>query len=272
MEVEKREAEELSRRFEFALRIGREAGQLVMKYFLQPVDVDRKSDDSPVTIADREAELYMRREIEAAFPEDGIIGEEFPSVDGVSEYRWILDPIDGTKTFIFGAPLFGTLIAVQRRQQSVLGLIELPALKERVYARIGGGAWHQDCETAPKPAHVSCAQQLAEGLYVTTETESFLRRSASEVHRTLESSSWLARTWGDCYGYFMVATGRALTMVDPVMSLWDAAALLPILAEAGGTFTDWAGNVTVDGGEGIATNAHVLDEVLRITRPFANAR
>ena len=115
------------------------------------------------------------------------------------------------------------------------------------------------------------ASTAAEGLplYLTSEVRSFADRGAEEVHRQLEQAAWYARTWGDCYGYFLVATGRAAAMVDPVMNLWDAAALLPILTESGGTFTDWAGRTTVEAGEGIATNGHVLEEVLSITRPFA---
>ena len=116
-------------RLDLAVRIARSAGQLVMQYASQSVAVERKSDDSPVTIADREAELLLRREIERAFPEDSIVGEEHPPKEGTSDFRWILDPIDGTKTFIAGVPLFGTLIAVQRNEVSIIGVIKIDEIE-----------------------------------------------------------------------------------------------------------------------------------------------
>ncbi len=261
---------DLSPRLELARRIARQAGQLVMQYYSTTLPVQRKSDNSPVTVADREAEQLLRREIEAEFPDDAIVGEEHGPKNGSSPYRWIVDPIDGTKSFIAGVPLFGTLIGVQHEQQSVIGVIELPALDLRIHAAVGRQAWCQAGEGAPQLARVSQTPKLKEGLYLTSEVGSFAERGAKEVHERLEQASWYARTWGDCYGYFLVATGRAAAMVDPVMNLWDAAALLPILIEAGGTFTDWQGRSTVDAGEGIATNGRVLDEVLAITRPFAS--
>ena len=260
---------ELNRRLELAVRLGRAAGHLVLNYFRKDVEVDRKSDDSPVTIADREAEQFLRREIAASFPEDSIVGEEYPPTEGTSEYRWILDPIDGTKTFVLGTPFFGTLIAVQKAEASVAGVIELPALNERIYASLGDGAWQQVGDGPIERARVATAKSLSDGLYVTTDVAAFADRAASAVHQQLESAAWIGRTWGDCYGYALVATGRALVMIDPIMSLWDTAALLPILKEAGGTFTDWSGQETVEGGEGLATNGHVLPEVLKITQPHA---
>ncbi len=240
-----------------------------MQYFSQEVAVQRKSDDSPVTIADREAELLLRREIESAFPNDSIVGEEHPPKMGSSPYRWILDPIDGTKSFIAGVPLFGTLIGIQRDEESVAGVIELPALDCRIAAAQGQGAWWQRGQDEFRPARVSNVEQLRDAVYLTSEVGSFGDRGAIDVHHQLESAAWYARTWGDCYGYFLVATGRAAVMVDPVMNLWDAAALLPILTEAGGTYTDWSGVPSVDSGEGLGTNSRVLDQVLQITRPFA---
>lgn len=260
---------DLESRLELARRIGREAGQFVMSYLTQQVSVQRKSDDSPVTIADREAELLLRREIEAAFPDDSIVGEEHPPREGTSAYRWILDPIDGTKSFIAGVPLFGTLIGVQRDGQSVIGVIELPGLSCRISACEHKGAWSQHGDAALQPARVSDASALQEGIYLTSDVGNFADRGAAEVHRRLEETAWYSRTWGDCYGYFLVATGRAVAMVDPIMNVWDAAALLPILTEAGGCYTDWAGRASVDNGEGIGCNGRVLEEILAITRPYA---
>ena len=261
-----RPQDDLATRLAFALDAARDAGRLTLEYFDRPgLQVERKDDASPVTVADREAEGRLRARIAERYPDDSILGEELPQRSGTSAYRWILDPIDGTKSFIHGVPLYATLVALQRDGESVLGVIHLPALEQTVAAAIGQGAWHWQGEAERVPAQVSQTTTLAEGLFLTSEVQSFDDRRARDVYHRLASAARLSRTWGDAYGYLLVATGRADVMVDPAMRLWDAAALLPILREAGGTFTDWQGNVTVDAGEGIATNGRLLDEVLAIT-------
>ena len=258
---------ETKRRLDLALEAGREAGRITLEYFRRDdLEVERKGDDSPVTMADRRAEAYLRRRIAEEFPGDGILGEELGERPGRSGFRWILDPIDGTKSFIHRVPLYGTLIGVEHEGRSVLGVILLPALEECVYAAAGQGAWYQFAGQPPRPARVSSRDSLSEGLFVTSEVASFDEFGRRAVYDRLQAAARLARTWGDCYGYLMVATGRAELMVDPVMNLWDAAALQPILEEAGGTFTDWQGRATIHSGEGIATNGRILEEVLAITR------
>lgn len=259
-----------SARLDLARRAGREAGQATLRYFQRPeIGFERKGDSSPVTVADREAEQLLRRAIAAAFPQDGILGEEFGSTDGTSGVRWILDPIDGTKAFISGVPLYGTMIGIEHEGRSVVGLIYVPALDEGVYAAAGQGAWYVRGTAAPVPARVSARKRLADGIFLTSQVDSFEQRGADEAFRGLQRAAYVTRTWGDCYGYLLVATGRCDVMVDPVMNVWDAAAIQPILEEAGGTFTDWSGAATIHGGEGIGTNGHLLDEVLAFTRPFA---
>ncbi len=256
-------------RLELARRIAREAGELTLRYFQQDnFQVQRKADDSPVTIADREAEQLLRRCIAAAFPDDGIIGEEFGEQPGTSGYCWILDPIDGTKSFISGVPLYGTMIGVEHERQSVVGVVFVPGLDECVYAAKGQGAWYVRGDASPKPARVSSRKTLAEGVFVTSQVDTFTRRGALAGYQRLEQTAYITRTWGDCYGYLLVAVGRADVMVDPVMNVWDAAAIQPIMEEAGGTFTDWQGQPTIHSGEGVATNGHVLNEVLAITRDY----
>ena len=263
------ESSDLSARLQLAREAAIQAGRLVMRYFDQGVEVERKSDNSPVTIADREAEQLLRRLISDAFPDDGILGEEFDEKPGTSGYRWILDPIDGTKSFITGVPLFGTLIGVERGDECAIGVIEMPALDQRVFAAVGHHAWWQRGDAEPERTHVSAVDRLADGVYLTTEIDSFAERDASSIHERLEAAAWFSRTWGDCYGYFLLVTGRAAVMVDPVVSLWDAAALYPVLKEAGATMTDWNGRETYQAGEVIATNGHVLEEVLAIFRDSA---
>lgn len=259
---------DLAPRYELARRIARSAGQLTLRYFRQGVEVERKTDDSPVTIADREAEKLLREEIAGAFPQDGILGEEFPETTGSSGFRWILDPIDGTKSFVCGVPLYGTLVAVEHGGNSLIGVIYIAALGECVHAARGQGAWYEADGGTPEPARVSTCERLADGLLVTSQVDSFAERGAGDAYLELEKAAWITRTWGDCYGHLLVATGRAAVMIDPVMCLWDTGALQPILEEAGGTFTDWQGKQTIHAGEAIATNGLVLPEVLAVTKRF----
>lgn len=260
--------EELQARYEFARQIGNEAGQLTLKYFQQPIDVDRKDDGSPVTIADREAESLLRRRIGEQFPDDGIVGEEFGTQDGTSNYRWILDPIDGTKSFVSGVPLYTTLIGVLENDAPRVGVIMAPALSESIHALTGQGAWYEQPDRAPCKAHVSSCSSLADAVFVTSERAAFDERNAAAAYASMEAAARLTRTWGDAYGYLLLATGRAEVMIDALLSVWDAAAVLPVVTEAGGTFTDWQGNSTIYAGEAIGTNTHVAAEALAITRQF----
>ena len=261
-------ASHLSDRLALAVAAAREAGRLTLDHFRgEDLAVERKGDDSPVTVADRGAERLLRERIAAAFPADAILGEEFPEKEGSSGFRWILDPIDGTKSFIHGVPLYATLVGLEEGERSVAGVIVIPALDEHLYAAVGGGAWYAVGDEPPRPAKVSSCPRLAEGLFVTSEVVSFVRHDRAAAFERLQEAARLTRTWGDAYGYLLVATGRAEVMVDPVMAVWDAAALLPVLTEAGGTFTDWRGRSTIHGGEGVATNGLVLDEVLGLLGP-----
>jgi histidinol-phosphatase len=254
-------------RLQLALVAAREAGQLTLRYFQQDnFQVELKSDSTPVTVADRQAEELLRTSIGIEFPQDAILGEEFGETPGTSGFRWILDPIDGTKSFISGVPLYGTLVGVEYQGRSQIGVIFIPGLNECVYAARGQGAWHERGVAAPVAAQVSRRAPLADALCCTSDVGTFGQVGRSAAFDQFQAGCRLTRTWGDCYGYLLVATGRAEVMVDPAMSIWDAAALQPILEEAGGTFTDWQGRATIDAGEGIATNGLVLDEVLAITR------
>lgn len=261
---------ELSARLELAVRAAREAGQLTLEFFQREgLAVERKADNSPVTEADRQAEQLLRRRIRETFADDAILGEEFGEQAGTSGFRWILDPIDGTKSFICGVPLYGTLIGVERGGTSVVGVIYIPALDECVYAAAGSGAWYTRGSAAPRPAHVSARSQLTEAVFLTSQVDSFSSRGAQQVYLQLERAASITRTWGDCYGYLLVATGRADVMLDPLMNVWDAAALQPIMEQAGGTYCDWTGKPTIHTGEGIGCNLLMLEQVLAITRPFA---
>jgi histidinol phosphatase-like enzyme (inositol monophosphatase family) len=258
-------------RLQWAVRIAREAGQLTLRHFRNAdLHVDRKADDSPVTAADREAEELLRRLIGERFPDDSILGEELGSTDGSTGYQWVLDPIDGTKSFIHGVPLYTTLVAVLEGDQPCLGVIHAPAAAETVYAATGSGCWYLAGEgVEPLRARVSRVSTLRESLLLTGEFKSFATErpvDALDVYLRLHRAARLARTWGDGYGYLMVATGRAEVMIDPVMNLWDIAALAPVIEEAGGDFRDWQGRPTIHASDCFATNGLVTDEVLAITK------
>lgn len=246
---------------EFALDAAWQAGRVTLGYFQTGVSVEKKADNTPLTIADREAEQTLRRLIGEAFPAHGIVGEEFgrsPAKD--SPYTWILDPIDGTKSFVCGVPLYANLVALLDGERALLGVINFPALNETVYAVRGGG-----CYWNGRRAHVSTTDQLADAVLLTSGLNYFGPKQAA--WERLLRASYIQRTWGDAYGYALIATGRADVMVDPAMALWDAAPLQVIMEEAGGTFTDWQGSATIHNEESVATNGRLFDQVLALITP-----
>ena len=258
----------LSDRLALALDASAEAGRITLSYFrCEQLGVELKADASPVTVADRQAEQLLRDRIAEQFPDDAVLGDEFPEQPGGSGYRWILDPIDGTKSFISGVPLYGTLVGLEFSQRCVLGVLRLPALDECAYAVLGRGAWYVQGSREARPAAVSQRTSLADCVFCTSDAAGFESAAGRAAYDQLLAECRISRTWGDCYGYMLVATGRADVMLDPQMNAWDAAALQPILTEAGGTFTDWQGTPTIYSGEGLATNGHVLEQVLAITAP-----
>ena len=247
--------------------VARIAGGVALRYYGKDPDTTLKNDGSPVSIADLSAEHAAREWIERRFPEDGIIGEELPPVRGGASRRWILDPIDGTFTFLQGAPLWGTLIAVAEGEHVIAGAAFFPALVEIIVAAQGEGSWWNGAR-----ARVSSVSELAEARLLTTDARFMRNPARRESWLRLQESVGSMRTWGDCYGYLLVATGRAEIMVDDVMSAWDCAALMPIITEAGGVFTDWRGRATAFGGDAIATNAElasVAREILAASAPIS---
>ncbi len=254
----------MAARLQHAVAFAKAAGECTVRHFrnLANLQVDTKADRSPVTAADRESEMLLRELIGKAYPEDGIVGEEYPEKQGSSGFRWILDPIDGTKSFICGVPLYGTLVGIQQKDTCVVGVIEMGALDRRVYAMRGGEAWQQEGNEPPRRAQVRSCPRLEDAVFVTTERSSFDPRGASEIYSQLEATCRITRTWGDCFGYYLVATGQADLMVDPIMNLWDAAAILPVIEGAGGAFVDWQGRVTPASGDGLATTPSLLPEVM----------
>ncbi len=249
---------------DFAVDIARGAGELTLRHFRGAFEIDRKADGSPVTLADREAEAYLRDRIVNTFPDDAIIGEEAGERAGSSGRCWIIDPIDGTYSFVRGVPLYGVMVGLEVEGDPMVGAVNLPAIGEMVYAARGLG-----CFLNGKRAQVSTRSSLSKALIVATDFGHAINRSpfgpaVAEMMRRARAY----RTWGDCYGHVLVATGRADVGLDHVMHVWDNAALMPILEEAGGTFTDWEGRRTIRGGNAISTNRLLLPEVLEIVASY----
>ncbi len=230
--------------------VARLAGGVALAHYRTALAVEWKGDGSPVTAADRDAEQAARAWIADRFPHDGILGEEFGASDGTSGRRWLLDPIDGTKSFVRGVPLWGTLVAVTEGDRVLAGAAHFPAVDEIVAAAPGEGCWWNG-----RRAAVSDCGTLAGATALITDERTFATAAQRDGWRTLIGEVGVARSWGDCFGYLLVATGRAEIMVDPIINPWDAACFLPIIEEAGGVFTSLTGERTAFGGHAIATNA-----------------
>ncbi|CBE67141.1 MAG: histidinol-phosphatase [Candidatus Methylomirabilis oxygeniifera] len=255
------EKEELRTLLDFAVDAARQAGEITMEYFQTALSPERKPDRTFVTAADRQAEERLRALIRQAYPDHGILGEEFGEQQGSSGWTWIIDPLDGTASFLHGVPLFGVLLGLEVEGEVVLGVANFPALGEVVYAARGLG-----CFWNGRRAVVSGVDDLKEALLLYTDGAGFEPYGREAAFRHLTAAARMHRSWGDCYGHILVATGRAEVMLDPVMNIWDCAALLPILREAGGTFTDWQGRPTIRGGDAISTNRRLLDQVMHVVK------
>ncbi|MHC4410415.1 MAG: inositol monophosphatase family protein [Planctomycetota bacterium] len=251
----------------FAVEIARAAGRRTLDFFGRAdLRVERKADRTPVTEADRAAETLLRERIESAFPEDGIVGEEFGVKEGTSGRRWILDPIDGTKSFERAVPLYGTLVALESGGEVSVGVIHMPALREEVHALAGGGAtWVTGIgtpEQSSRPASVSSVADPDAACFCATSLRGFELAGVPGAMDRLQKCIAQMRGWGDCYGHLLVATGRVEIMVDPMLAIWDAAPLKVVVEEAGGRFTDRSGRATHLGEAGISSHGPFHDVVL----------
>lgn len=247
----------------FAETTAREAGALTLEYFLTDgARAEFKSDDTPVTIADRKAEELIRHRIAETYPDHQIVGEEYGATEGTSDYRWIIDPIDGTKSFVHGVPLYAVLIALEIKGKMEVGCAYFPALDEIISAATGLGAhWNG------KPCRVSEVASIDRAVCAHIDTAYFGKNGKGEAWDRLQKAVYYNAGWCDAYGYLLVATGRAEIMLDPVMAVWDCGPFPPIFKEAGGYFGDWSGNEgRIDGGEALATNAALRSEVVALLK------
>lgn len=243
---------------DFAIDAAFQAGRSTLAHFQTGVGAERKPDRSLVTIADREAEQVLRRLIESRFPSHAVLGEEYGGDDRDATHRWVIDPIDGTNSFVRGVPFYGTLVGLEVSGEPVVGAAYFPALDEMVAAATGEG-----CRWNGRTARVSAVATLEEACVAYTDVAGVRARLGPRWDR-LTARAGLIRGWGDCYGHCLVATGRAELMIDPQMNPWDCAALVPILQEAGGRFSDWKGVTRIDGGDAISSNGRLHAELLEL--------
>lgn len=257
----------ITTRLDFARANTMECAKIALQYFQTPeARPDHKSDGSPVTIADRAIETELRKRIEHHFPDDTIRGEEFPTKEGSTDFEWIIDPIDGTVSFVQGVPLFGTMLACLHKGTPTIGAIAIPCLDEMVIAATGHGATHIRAGHPDTPCNVTTNAPLSSALVVTTTPDSFRDRNALHIHDTLAQSARSLRGWSDCYAFVLLATARIDAVIEPVVSIWDIASVPPIITEAGGAWSDLKGNHALDTGHFLACAAPLHPELLRITK------
>lgn len=251
-------------RYETAVSAAQEAGQVALKYFPDSAAafarrVEKKADDSPVTIADREAEALLRRVILETFPTDGFLGEESGDRGGSSGYRWIVDPIDGTRSFVRGIPLWATLVGLEHRGELIAGVAVEPSFQNTYRALRGDGAFKND-----RRIQVSPVDQLAHAMMFACDWTFFEKSGHEDKYVALCRQTQRQRGYSDYFGFVLLAQGAGELMLDHGIHIWDVAALKVLVEEAGGKFTDWDGGASLDRPDVIATNGRLHEQVLAI--------
>jgi histidinol-phosphatase len=227
--------------------------------------VESKPDLTPVSDADQAVEKALRSTLARTRPRDGVLGEEFgttPAAAGPGHRQWVIDPIDGTKNYIRGVPIWATLIALMEGDHPVVGLVSAPALGRRWWGGLGHGAYAGKRAGSASPIKVSGVRRIADASFCYSSLSGWEETGRLSAILDIIRQSWRSRAYGDFYGYMLVAEGAVDIMVEPELSLWDLAALIPIVTEAGGTFTDLTGRTGPGGGSAVATNGKLHEDVL----------
>lgn len=259
---------DLQERILFCQNVLQEIRPVILDGFQNPRIVsERKKDGSEVTEIDRRVEELVCKKIMQEFPGESIVGEEFGQVEGQTDFTWYVDPIDGTRSFVSGVPLFGSMIGIVQGQQSLLGYIELPALGESISAYQGGGAyWQSSFGREKQRCQVSSVAEVSEALFCTSSRDYFREAQCVEDYDLLASQSHTTRGWGDCYGHILVATGRADFMVDPLCADWDSVPLQVIIEESGGVFSDYRGERSCMGKSMVSANPQLHSKVMQLLK------
>ncbi|HWS23480.1 MAG TPA: inositol monophosphatase family protein [Anaerolineales bacterium] len=247
---------------QFAVQTAYQAGIITLGYFNQAIQIDYKLDNSPVTAADKAAENFIRAEIENRFPSHTILGEEFGLKNDLSStFRWIIDPIDGTKSFMRGVPMYGVLIGLEVEGEIKVGAAYFPGTDEMLSAYEGGGAWING-----RRAITSDKADLGQAYVCYTNVLNMEAQSRSREWQALSRKVFTVRGWGDAYGHMLVATGRAEVMLDPIMNVWDCGPFPVILKEANGYFGSWDGREGHLHHEAISCSNTLVRDVLEVFR------
>ncbi len=259
---------ELRAWLDLALAICDEADALALASFRRDVRVTTKPDKTLVTEADEAIERLARERIHAAYPDHGLVGEEYGVEAGDARIRWYIDPIDGTHNFVRGVPLFGTLLAVEVEGELQVGVISAPAMRSRWYAWRGGGAWavHANEAAEPRRLAVSSVTAIGDAQVLYGSGRDIVASGRMPGFEALLRDVWRERGFGDFWGYALVAEGAAEAMVEVSLSPWDAAAPAVVVEEAGGRWSDVDGRRRIDAGTFVVTNGVMHDEVLRRLR------
>ncbi len=246
-------------RYDAAIEAAQHAGRLALGHFDTGIAVEWKADASPVTWADRGAEQFLRTRLLGQFPKDSFVGEEFGAQPGCSDYRWIIDPIDGTRNFVRGIPIWATLVGLQYKNECIAGVCCLPAMNQVFRALRGNGAFRND-----RPIKVSTVNDLSDAHLYYSSISWFLKAGCLDRFLDLVGRTQRQRGFGDFYGFILIAQGSGELMVEHGVHAWDLAALKPIIEEAGGRMTDWDGGHDIFRPDVLASNGLLHDEARRI--------
>jgi myo-inositol-1(or 4)-monophosphatase len=245
----------------FARHLAELSAKVIKPYFRSDLQVNIKSDLSPVTIADTKAEEAMREAIMRAFPTHGILGEEFGHYQPDATYQWVLDPIDGTKSFITHSYLFGTLIALVKNGRPILGVINHPIFDDFL---VGDG---RQTRLNDRLVHVRRCARIEDAVLLNTSHWNVYKYQNGDAFSALTQRVQRYNNWGDCHGYYLVACGGADIMTDPILNPWDLMALIPIIEGAGGRITDWQGGDPITGNGAVASSGDIHNEIIRALNP-----
>lgn len=264
---------ETQERMNKALKGVIQAGEEIRKIFKDPnLTINYKDDQTPVTVADQKSEDIIASSLHKYFPQDGILAEEKTEVTTQNGFRWIIDPLDGTQSFISGVPQFGILVGLEHNEDALLGIVYFPAFKEIFFAIKGQGAKHALINSEKelmdvKKLHVSQKTSLEEAFICYTTFDDFKKTQKEQEFLNIIQKGRKNRGWGDCFGHMLVATGRCDVMLDPTLKLWDIAALKPIIEEAGGSFTDVSGRNWIYGQSAISSNGKFHQDIITMLNP-----
>jgi len=237
------------------------SGAIIRSHYLSGIEVESKSDHSPVTAADRDTELALRTAIMTRYPQHGIIGEEHGAYREDADYCWVLDPIDGTKAFVSNCYIFGTLISLMHQGRPIIGALHSPLMEHLLIGTSNGATLNG------KPVGMRACADVGDAMLLATDHWDIFTHHNGPAFEKLSREARLYRGWGDCHGYFQLATGGADIMLDPVLKIWDIMAIVPIIEGAGGRITDWQGNNPLTATAIVATAGGVHDKVIRALNP-----